>query len=114
MKKRDETVYLHDILDAIRQIETYLQGISYETFCQDKLRQDAVVRRLEIIGEASRRLTEEFKAQHQEVPWQDIIAMRHKIAHDYFEVDLQTVLDTVKADLPPLKEWLSSSLKEDE
>lgn len=105
MKKRDDSVYLRDILDAIQQIETYLQDISYEAFCQDRLRQDAVVRQLEIIGEASRRLTEPFRDQHPEMPWQDIIGMRHKISHDYFEADLPTVWDTVKHDLPPLKQW---------
>ncbi len=110
MKKRDDRVYLQDILDAILRIEAYLQGISYEAFCEDVQRQDATVRRLEIIGEASRRLTEEFRSQHSEVPWQDVIGMRHKIAHDYFEVDLKIVWDTVKADLPPLKAQVAAIL----
>lgn len=91
MKKRDDTVYLHDILDAIRQIETYLQDISYDVFCRDRMCQDAVVRQLEIVGEASRNLTAELRAQHPGIPWQDIIGMRHKITHDYFDVDLPTV-----------------------
>jgi uncharacterized protein with HEPN domain len=112
MKKRDDTVYLRDILDAIYQIEEYLKGISHEAFRQDKMRQDAVVRRLEIIGEASRNLTTEFQAQHQEVPWQEIIGMRNKIVHDYFGVDLQTVWDTVEDDLPPLKKWVLNILEE--
>lgn len=112
MKKRDDTVYLRDILDAIRQIEIYLQSISYKAFCQDRMRQDAVVRELEIIGEASRKLTEVFRTQHPEIPWQDIIGMRHKIAHDYFEVDLRTVWDTSKSDLPPLKQQVEQILVE--
>ena len=112
MKKRDDTVYLQDILDAIHQIDTYLMGISYRAFCQDRLRQDGVVRQLEIIGEASRNVTEKFQAQHSEIPWQDIIGMRHKIAHDYFEVNLRTVWDTSKYDLPPLKEGVERILAE--
>jgi len=110
MKRRDDTVYLQDILDAIRQIQTYLQGISYDAFCQDQLRQDAVVRQLEIIGEASRRISDSFRAQYPTIEWQDIIGMRHKIAHDYFEVDLRTVWDTVEDDLPPLKQEIARIL----
>lgn len=112
MRKHDDTVYLWHILDAIRQIEEYLQGVTYEEFCQNRMFQDAVIRQLEIIGEASRSLTEEFQAQHGEIPWRDIIGMRHKIAHNYLEVDLQTVWDTVETDLPPLKEWLLRILGE--
>ncbi len=110
MKKRDDRVYLHDMLDAIRIIETYLQGLTYETFGQDKLRQDGVVRELEIIGEASRNLSEAFQLQHAEIPWADIIGMRHKIVHDYSNVNLRIVWDTVANDLPPLKQQLKQIL----
>ena len=113
MKKRDNTVYLRDMLDAIRQIEIYVQDISYDAFCKDIMRQDAVVRRLEIIGEASRNVSEAFLAEHPEIPWQDMIGMRHKIAHDYFEVDLSTVWDTVKTDLPALNARISRILNGD-
>jgi uncharacterized protein with HEPN domain len=112
MTKHDNTVYLQHILDAIRQIEIYLHDANYETFCQNRMLQDAVIRRLEIVGEASRNLTEEFKAQHQTIPWSEIIGMRHKIAHDYFVVDLRIVWDTIEADLPPVKDWLLGILEE--
>jgi uncharacterized protein with HEPN domain len=75
MSKRDDAVYLNDILDAIRQIETYLEGISYDCFRQDRMRRDAVVRQLEIIGEASRCLSQTFLHRHPEIPWQDIIGL---------------------------------------
>ncbi len=112
MSKHDDTVYLRHMLDAIEQIESYLHGISRERFFENRMVQDAVVRQLEIIGEASRNLSEEFQAQHEEIPWGDIIGMRHKIAHNYLEVDLQTVWDTVRTDLPPLKDWLIRALGE--
>ena len=104
MKRRDDRVYLHDILNAIEQIEAYLYDVSYDLFCQERMRQDAVVRQLEIIGEASRRFSQAFQDRHPEIPWQDIIGMRHKIAHDYFEIDLRVVWDTAKSDLAALKE----------
>lgn len=112
MKKRDDTVYLHDILDAIRQIESYVEGFTYEQFGVDRLRQDGVVRQLEIIGEAAPCLTEEFRSQHAEIPWKEIIGTRHKIVHQYFEVHLETVWDTIFEDLPPLKKWVSGILGE--
>lgn len=112
MKKRDDKVYLNDILDAIGQIETYLEGIPYDCFYRDRMRRDAVVRQLEIIGEASRGLSQPFLARHPEIPWQDIIGMRHKIAHDYFIVDIRVVWDTAKNDLSPLREQVNRILEE--
>ena len=64
MRSRNDTVYLRDILDAIEQIEAYLESILYDSFCQERMRQDAVVRQLEIIGEASRRLSSAFRERH--------------------------------------------------
>jgi uncharacterized protein with HEPN domain len=112
MKKRDDRVYLHDMLDAIRQVESYLKDISYDAFGKDHMRQDAVVRELEIIGEASRNVSESFQMQHVVIPWSTIIGMRHKIAHDYFGVNLRIVWDTVQNDLPPLKLQLEAILGE--
>jgi uncharacterized protein with HEPN domain len=112
MKKRDDTVYLGDILDAIRQIEICLEGIPYESFREDRMRRDAVVRQLEIIGEACRGLSKAFLARHPEIPWQDIIGMRHKIAHDYFIVDIRVVWDTAKNDLAPLKDQVEHILRD--
>jgi len=112
MTKHSDTVYLRHILDAIRQIETYLHGASYEVLCENRMLQDAVIRQLEIVGEASRNVSEEFRTDHPNIPWPEIIGMRHKIVHDYFGVDLRTIWDTVKADLPPVKEWVFSILGE--
>ena len=65
--------------------------------------QDAVVRQLEIIGEASRQLSDDFREQHDDVPWRAIIGMRNRIAHDYLNIDLDVVWDVVQHDLPDLK-----------
>ena len=101
--KRDDAVYLRHILDAIKQIEKYLKGISKEQFMENKLLQDGVVRQLEIIGEASRHLSEGLRQRHPEVPWRQIIGMRNRIIHEYFNVDLEIVWEVVEKDLPDLK-----------
>jgi len=111
MKRRDNVVFVRDMLDAIGQVEVYLHAVSYDAFCQDRMRQDAVVRQLEIIGEAGRNLALAFQNQHPQIPWQDIIGMRHKIAHDYFDVDIRVVWDTAKHDLPMLKQQLEQMLQ---
>jgi uncharacterized protein with HEPN domain len=110
MPKRDDIVLLQDILDAIHQIESYLKRVSYRRFLNRRLLQDGVQHQLEIIGEAARNLSEDFRNQHPEVPWQDIIGMRNRITHAYFAVDLRVVWDTAKADLPDLKAWVERVL----
>jgi uncharacterized protein with HEPN domain len=113
MKKKSNKFLIENILLAINQIEKYLENISFEEFYKDTMRQDAVLRRLEIIGEAARFLTDKFRKQYSYIPWEDIIGMRHKLAHDYFEVDLRIVWDTVKFDLPQLKNLLKEILEKE-
>jgi uncharacterized protein with HEPN domain len=78
----------------------------------DHLIQDGVIRQLEIIGEASKRLSAEIKEKYLEIPWKDITGMRDKLIHDYFGVDLDAVWDTVEKDIPVLKNKLESLVKE--
>jgi len=99
---KTDAIYLHHILDAIAQIEVYTEGVDEATFFQERMRQDAVIRQLEIIGEASRQLSEAFRNQHAEIPWRPIIGMRHRIAHDYLNIDLTVVWEVVQYDLPAL------------
>ena len=104
--KHDE-VYLHHILDAIGRIETYAAGLRRDTFFQEQMVQDAVVRQLEIIGEASHRLSDDFRDRHSFIPWRAIIGMRNRIAHDYLNIDLQVVWEVVQQDLPLLKDQIT-------
>jgi uncharacterized protein with HEPN domain len=101
--KRDETVYLRHILDAVSAIAEYLQGVSEEDFKRNRLLQDGVIRQLQIIGEATKRLSGDFRAAHPHIPWQDIAGMRDKLTHDYLGVDTETVWLTVIEDLPTLE-----------
>ncbi len=111
--KQNDTVYLSHLLDAATQIESYIAGLSYEQFAQTRLVQDGVIRQLEIIGEASRNLSDDFRDQHPELPWPQIISLRNRLIHAYFEVNLGIVWDIAQNDLPPLKqnvtEWLHKS-----
>lgn len=102
--KTDQSAFLNHILDAIKKIEKYVQGIDEEAFKKNDLVQDGVIRQIEIIGEAVKRLSDDLTSQSAHVPWQDVAGMRDKLIHDYFGVDIDTVWLTVKKDIPDLKE----------
>ncbi len=110
--KRDDTVYLHHILDAISRIESYLQGVNEEDFQANPLVQDGVIRQLGIIGEAVRQLSRSVRESYPNVAWQDIAGMRNKLIHDYLGVDLEIVWQTAKEDLPELNKQIQAILAE--
>jgi uncharacterized protein with HEPN domain len=104
---KDNSIYLRHILDAIWRVEEYTEGVSYEEFRKAHLIQDGVIRQLEIIGEATKRLSKRFREMHPEIPWKDMAGMRDKLIHDYLGVDLGAVWDTIERDIPFLKDGIS-------
>ena len=112
MKKREYRDYLHDILDAVNDIEDFVEGVSFEQFEKDRKTLNAVVRSLEIIGEAAKNIPAAMREKYGEVPWKKMTAMRDKVIHGYFGVDTKTLWDTVKDDLPPLKQLVQRMLRD--
>lgn len=91
MSKRDDAVYLRHILDSIVRVQTYVAGVDADEFEADAKTQDAVVRQLEVIGEAARNVSQGFREAHLDVPWADMIGMRNRLIHEYFNVSLDIV-----------------------
>lgn len=110
---RDYRLYLEDILRAAQSIEEYLLGVhSFDNFCADKMRVDAVLRNLEIVGEASKRVPSEIKEKYPAVEWRKIAGLRDIVAHEYFGVDLEIVWDVIQKRLPGLRSLVSQILEE--
>jgi uncharacterized protein with HEPN domain len=106
MKKNDK-VYLLHILEAINQIREYTQDLDYDGFLKSRLVQDGVIRQLEIIGEATKNLSQETRDKDVQIPWKDMAGMRDVLIHQYFGVDLVAVWTTVEQDLPFLEQGIS-------
>ncbi|MBI5960371.1 MAG: DUF86 domain-containing protein [Chloroflexi bacterium] len=103
---RDLT-YVLDILIAAQRILTYMEGIDRQTFEQDQMRQDAIIRRIEIIGEATRRISPQFRSEHAGISWQEMAGMRSRLIHDYDEVSLNIIWDVIQHDIPALIEQIA-------
>lgn len=97
------TIYVNDILSAVRRVQTYTKGMSRADFGSDELRQDAVIRCLEIISEASRRLPEAIKAQHPDIPWAKIAAIGNILRHEYQSVSTDVIWKVAETDLTGLR-----------
>ena len=102
--KPEEAIYLHHVLDAIAKVETYLTGVDESTFHDQTLIQDGVIRQLEIIGEAVKRLSLETRSLAPQIPWSAVAGMRDKLIHDYFGVDVDQVWLTASTDVSRLKD----------
>ncbi len=109
---RSDRAYLLDILDAIHDIERYLPA-SRAGFDNDERTQVWMVNRLQIIGEASRQLSDDFRARHDAVPWRAIIGMRHHLVHGYFSVDPDVVWTAIAERIPELKQQMQLALASD-
>lgn len=113
--QRDDTTYLLDILIAANKAMSYLDGLTYQEYETSDLHQFAVMRALEIIGEAANRISDGTKRDYPEIPWDEITGMRNRLVHEYFRINLIAVWDTVQRDLPELVKAIEPFVpKEDE
>ena len=107
----DDIIRLKHMLDAAREAVSFTEGNSREDFETDRKLVLSIVKSIEIIGEAARKLTTERRESHTDIPWQDIIGMRNRLIHAYFDINLDTVWDTVTNELPPLIEDLEEIIE---
>ncbi|TSC91757.1 MAG: hypothetical protein CEN90_221 [Parcubacteria group bacterium Licking1014_17] len=105
--EKSDSVFVQHIKDAIKTIVEHIGDVNRDEFLKNKLLQDAVIREIEIVGEASNRLSSGFHESNKHVPWDKIIGMRNMLIHGYFEVDLEEVWKTIQKDIPELGKALS-------
>jgi uncharacterized protein with HEPN domain len=103
MSERADRDLLSDIQESVRRIREYSTGMTYERFLADTKTQDAIVRNLEIIGEATKSLSAELRAKYPDVPWRGMAGVRDRLIHHYFGVNLDIVWDIVAGELPELE-----------
>jgi len=111
--KKEPLIFLNHILESIKNIEEYSQGLTKEKLTKNIKIQDAIIRRIEIIGEATKNLPKEILKKYEQVEWNKVIRTRDKLIHGYFGVDLDIVWKIVKKDMPKLKEQIQNILKEE-
>ncbi len=109
---KEPLIFIQHMLESIEKIESYAKNLTKEKLIKDTKIQDAIIRRIEVIGEAAKNLSFSFKKGHPEVEWSEIIRTRDKITHHYFGVDLNIVWDIIKKDLPDLKKKIKTILEE--
>lgn len=112
MKKRDYVDYFHDILDSIIAVKEFVEGMSFEDFKKDRKSVFAVIRGIEVIGEATKNIPRAIRNKYPEIPWKDMAGMRDKLIHEYFGVDLDVLWKTVHQNVPQLRVLISKAIEE--
>lgn len=110
--KRNITLYIKDILQNIRYIESFIKNMSYEEFVSDRKTSYAVVRCIEIIGEAAKNIPDDIREKYPDIPWKKMAGMRDKISHFYFGIDMKKVWLTVERDIPRIKPMIKNALRD--
>ena len=111
MPKREARLYLEDIVSSISKIQDYIKDLSFQDFINDQMLLDAVVRNLEIIGEAARNIPPDISSKHTDVEWGKMVSKRNKVMHEYFGVDEEILWKTISDDLPSLKSKIEKLLE---
>ncbi len=111
MKKRTHRMFVEDIMEAINKVEHYIKGFTYEAFVKNDMAVDAVMRNLEIIGEASRNIPEDVRKRYPDIPWGRMVGLRDIAIHEYFGVDLGIIWQIITRNLPETKPKVAAMLK---
>ncbi len=109
---RNYSLYLQDIAEAIDRIQSYLEGVARDEFETNQMRLDAVIRNLQIIGEAVKKIPDSIKKKYPNIPWQEIAGLRNRVTHAYFNVDINIIWDVVQSELPILQPQVQRIIKE--
>ena len=109
---KEPLIFIEHILESIKNIEDFIKDSSKNYFLKDKEKQSAIIRQIEIIGEAVKNIPDSFRKKYPNIPWVKIAGMRDKLLHHYFGVDLKTVWKVIKEDLPDLKKEMLKIRKE--
>ena len=104
--------YIYDIVDSLKEVEEFTEGMNLIEFIKDKRTINAVIRSLEVMGEESKKVPEGTREKYQHIPWKRIAGMRDKLIHEYHGVDLEIVWTVVKEELPPLKPFFENMLRD--
>lgn len=110
---RNYRIYLQDILDAIQKVETYTTGVSFEIFVSESMRLDAVLRNLQIIGEAAKKIPPEIRQKYPDVSWRQIASFRDILVHEYFRVNLEVVWNIIFNYLPEMRIEIANVLEQE-
>jgi uncharacterized protein with HEPN domain len=110
--KRTFRDYVEDILTSFEETEEFTQGLDFDAFAKDRRTVNAVVRSLEVMGEAAKRIPVEIRKEYPEIPWKRMTGMRDKLIHEYSGVDVEIVWGVVKMELPPLKPFFDQMLQD--
>ncbi len=109
---RDDRAFLLHIRDALREAREFVEGEDYESFAENRMVQNAVMRSFEVVGEATRHVSPEFREAHPEVPWRLMADFRNKLIHDYFALDIEVVWKTATEDAPLLLSQIEGLVEE--
>ena len=109
---KEDKAYLQHIYEAVCDIERFIENTNYESFLKNKEKQYAVIRAIEIIGEASKNISKELKAKYGKMPWKKIAGIRDILIHKYFGIKIERVWEVTQKEIPELKKWITDILKE--
>jgi uncharacterized protein with HEPN domain len=113
MKKREYMDYLLDIYNSINDVDSFIKGMTYKDFILDRKTSNAVIRSIEVIGEAAHQIPKNIQDKYPSIPWKEMIGMRNKIIHEYFGINYKIVWKTAKQSIPKLKTQLAKVIKQE-